>query len=61
MLMQWSCDILEAWIGVYAKLLPIHADSFKGAKRNDILCKGVEIVQRLATRNGPLHVRTSCA
>lgn len=32
MLSQWSRQILEAWIGIFAKLLPVLARKNKGAK-----------------------------
>ena len=61
MLAQWSKDILEAWIGVYAKMLPVYAKQVDASKRNGIVMQGVETVKRMAARNGPLQVRTCCA
>ena len=61
MLKQWSKEILEAWIGVYAKLLPLYAENFTGPQQQEILNKGIETVQRLSTRTGPMQVRTCCA
>lgn len=54
MLKQWSKEILEAWIGVYAKLLPLYAEKFTGTQQQEILNKGIETVQRLSTRTGPM-------
>lgn len=41
MLAQWSKRILEAWIGIFAKLLPVLAKANGRAKEADYIQKGV--------------------
>lgn len=44
MLTQWSRQILEAWIGIFAKLLPVLAEKENGARKPFFVSKGVAIV-----------------
>jgi hypothetical protein len=44
MLRQWSKPILEAWIGIFAKLLPILAHRQNGARESFFIQKGVSVV-----------------
>ena len=60
MLSQWSKQVLDAWIGVFAKLLPIVAKQ-DPSKLDECVKKGVNIVKKMSQRNEPLSVRTSCA
>ena len=61
MLSQWSRQILEAWIGIFAKLLPILARQQNGAREQFFITKGVDIVKRMSQRTETLAVRTSSA
>ena len=61
MLAQWSKQILEAWIGIFAKLLPILARKDNGAREQAFVQKGVALVQRMSQRTETLAVRTSSA
>ena len=60
MLSQWSKQVLDAWIGVFAKLLPMVAKQ-DPAQLDQCVQKGVNIVKKMSQRNEPLSVRTSCA
>ena len=44
MLRQWSKPILEAWIGIFAKLLPVLARKSNGAGESFFIQKGVSVV-----------------
>ena len=44
MLGQWSKPILEAWIGIFAKLLPVLAQQNNGARQQHFVQKGVSTV-----------------
>ena len=60
MLNQWSKPILDAWIGVYAVLLPIL--SKKDPSRQDKLIKdGVSLARKLSQLSEPIQVRTAAA
>lgn len=60
MLNQWSKNILEAWIGVYASLLPILLH--KEPKNQDKLVKaGVELARKMSKLSEPIQVRASAA
>ena len=48
MLSQWSRQILEAWIGIFAKLLPVLARQQNGAREQFFITKGVDIVKRMS-------------
>ena len=61
MLGQWSRQILEAWIGIFAKLLPILAKKDNGCRERFFIDKGVSIVQSMSSRSETLAVRTSSA
>lgn len=61
MLNQWSRPILEAWIGIFAKLLPVLAQRDNRARQQVFIQKGVAIVQRMSQRSETLAVRTSSA
>lgn len=61
MLCQWSRQILEAWIGIFAKLLPILARRENGTRQQHYVQKGVSLVQRMSQRTETLSVRTSSA
>ena len=61
MLGQWSKQILEAWIGNFARLLPLLARSNNGSRSAIFVQKGVNLVQRLSQRTETLAVRTSSA
>lgn len=61
MLNQWSRQILEAWICIFAKLLPVLAKRDNGARQQVFVQKGVATVQRMSQRSETLAVRTSSA
>ena len=61
MLTQWSRQILEAWIGIFAKLLPVLAEKDGGARKSHFIGKGVAIVQRMSQRSEALAVRCCSA
>jgi len=61
MLNQWSKQILEAWIGNFAKLLPILAKSKNGLRETHYVNKGINMVQKMSQRAETLTVRTCCA
>ncbi len=61
MLGQWSRQVLEAWIGIFAKLLPILAQENEGQREKHFIDKGVSIVQKMSQRTETLAVRTSSA
>ena len=48
MLGQWSRQVLEAWIGVFAKLLPVLARENGGQREQSFIGKGVSIVQKMS-------------
>lgn len=61
MLGQWSRPVLEAWIGIFAKLLPVLARENGGAREQQFVQKGVNIVKKMSQRTETLAVRTSSA
>ena len=61
MLNQWSRQILEAWICIFAKLLPVLAKRDNGARKQVFVDKGVAKIQRMSQRSETLAVRTSSA
>ena len=61
MLNQWSRPILETWIGIFAKLLPVLAQRNNGARKQIFVQKGVNTVLRMSQGSETLAVRTSSA
>ena len=59
MLTQWSRQIYEAWLGIYAKTLPILAQRNNGKKKQKLIEDAVSLVDRLSQRSEPLPVRSA--
>lgn len=60
MLNQWSKSILEAWIGVYASLLPILSER-DAAMQAKLIADGVALTKKMTKLSEPVQVRASAA
>jgi hypothetical protein len=60
MLNQWSKNILEAWIGVYASLLPILSKK-EPENQDKLVAAGVALARKMSKLSEPIQVRASAA
>ena len=60
MLNQWSKGILEAWVWVYAGLLPILIKK-DSSKEQKLINSGVQLARKMSQFSEPIQVRASSA